>query len=350
MSSPIELTPAEILRREDRIQDFRAALYGGIGFTVEEDTLELNGKRFKEALEGGAFAESGLADVAATFDENQSRLSEYARTPQSIFDYGRLYQQAYALICQPLGRNPNTSTGEFSGDVTKQSLDEARIISDSLGRWILGLDELPVSVGVIGTGEAASYAGGEYDYRQRQLEGYFSSLVIHGWVVFETLSEDLWEAALNAHPITLAALNGKTTVAFDDLSRNGFDVHHKMGTILKDKKKEVSFRALTDIQSAYELAFTKQGTPILEVLKRPRLRQASAVRNLLIHKRGIVDQEFLKQTAGIADLPAVACGEKFPLNGRISAQLVDACRHSAIALVLAVHSWIIGHPEKKLGD
>ncbi len=347
MEEKAHVTPADVQRRHDRVKDFRAAIYGGTGFTIEDDGLELNGKRFQEALDNGSFRLSGLEDVAKAFHQNQERLWEYARTPQSIFDFGRLYQQAYALICAPLNRNPNTSTGEFVGEVTEETLETARVVGDSLQRWALGIEDMPVSVGLIETGEVAAYAGREYPRRQRQLDGYFSSLVIHGWIVFETLSEDLWESALNAHPTTLAALGGKTTISFDDLLKNGFDVGKKMGTILKDKKKDVSFRALADIQDAYSVAFSKQGSAIVDILKRPRLRCAAAVRNLLVHKRGIVDQEFLKQTAGIPDLPAVTIGDNFPLSGKISAQLVDSCRHSAIALVLAVHAWIVGHPEKR---
>lgn len=343
---PAEPSADDLQKRRDKIADFRDALFGGIGLTASESGVGLNGNRFKETLDRGDFRQSGLEDVALSFWENVNRLLEYARLPQSLFDFGRLYQQAYALICGHFNRNPNTSTGQIIGEITPAAHQTIRAINEALDRWALGLENLPVSVGVIGTGEAASFAGMDLEYRRRQLDGYFSSLVIQGWIVFETLSEDLWEAALNAHPTTLADLGGKTTISLNDLQRNHFDVRSKMGTILKDRKNDVSFRTLKDIQEAYSLAFSKQGSGIADILKRPYLRYAAAVRNLLVHKRGIVDKEFENQTSGITDVPAVAVGDCFPLGGHLSGKLVDACRHTGIALILAVHGWIDGHPEE----
>ena len=118
-----------------------------------------------------------------------------------------------------------------------------------------------------------------------------------------------------------------------------------MGTILRSKRNDISFRALEDIQDAYELAFTEQGKSIIDILSDPSLKYAAAVRNLLIHKRGLVDTEFKRQTVGIAGVPVVKDGHKFPLTGKLSAELADTCRCSAVWLVMAVHGWIIGHPE-----
>ncbi len=118
-----------------------------------------------------------------------------------------------------------------------------------------------------------------------------------------------------------------------------------MGTILKERG-ELSFRSLNGIREAYQRAFSKKGGSVLNALDEPGLRYAAAVRNLLIHKRGIVDTEFLDQVAGIPDLPPLSAGDRFPLTGKICRELSDACRGSAIWLVNAVHAWIIGNPDR----
>ena len=64
-----------------------------------------------------------------------------------------------------------------------------------------------------------------------QIESLCGSLIIESWTLFESLCEDLWEAAVNVRPSRLGVLSGgKTSVSFDDLQRNGFDVRGKMGS------------------------------------------------------------------------------------------------------------------------
>jgi hypothetical protein len=64
---------------------------------------------------------------------------------------------------------------------------------------------------------------------------------------------------------------------------------------------------------------------------------------LILHKRGIVDGEFVRQVAGISNLPSFTVGDQFALTGYICTDLAGACRRSAAWLVNAVHAWIIGH-------
>src|SRR5262249_10263580 len=136
----------------------------------------------------------------------------------------------------------------------------------------------------------------------------------------------------------------------DDLQKNGFDLKFKMGTVLKDYRKNlVSFRALDDITTAYRLAFCQQGKAILGILTAPQLKYAAAVRNLLIHKRGIIDGQFIEQCAGIPDIPQLKENERLPITGKLCAILSDACHYSSIELILAVHGWIVGHPDSYAG-
>ena len=200
-----------------------------------------------------------------------------------------------------------------------------------------------------------------------QISAFSASLLIEAWTLFESLSEDLWEAALNAHPTVLGELKGKLKsqfkgagpeatnlqtpseptlrISFNELQTCKFNVRSRLGTILKGRN-DIGFRSIYDIRASYHRAFCQQNATIVDILDTPGLQYAAAVRNLLIHKRGIVDKEFNEQTASIPGAVQVRAGDTFLLTGTLCAELSDHCRNCAVLLVNAVHGWIIGHPEK----
>jgi hypothetical protein len=354
----------EARARFDRIIDFQAALNAGSGSNQSPDP---RGQKFDKDLKSGAFKQSGLEEVASGLMENLRRLNGHATLPLSVFNYGRMFQEVYTQICVEHGRSPYE--GHFcyqSGDDPPPSNEDLKFfgaVEEGVHKWALGLVSHPSQIGwITNYSHVAGFASIGRQDAQKQIETYAGSLVIQAWTVFESLSEDLWEAALNSHPTVLASLSGKprskykaatqrvpegrstdseARVSFNDLQANAFDVRSKMGTILKDT---VSFRSLARIREAYHRAFAKQSKSIDDILDDPGLQYAAAVRNLLIHKRGIVDAEFLKQIASIPNAPALAVKDKFRLTGKLCAELSDSCRSCAVWLVSAVHAWIIGHP------
>src|SRR5258706_3398786 len=177
--------------------------------------------------------------------------------------------------------------------------------------------------------------------RTNSLRSFYESIVVLSWSTFETVAEDLWEAAVNARPGKLAS--GKIDV--NDLKRERFDVRNKLGTLLKHVDNR-SFRSLWDIQDAYEQTFTDQGTRIKELLSDPELQYSAAVRNVIIHKGGRIDGEYLKQVASVPAAFRGEPGEQFPLTGKITLNRSDVALITAAKLLKAVCRWIVGHPEK----
>jgi hypothetical protein len=317
-----------------RAIDFQRAMCAGTGLTREPNPRS---QKFAEDIDSGAFAQSGLADVVTRLCENQRRLARLAHMPVSFFNYGRKFQEIYAKLCAEQGISD-------TDDEFDEKMMERWNVGVGLRKWMLGLVRNQSTIGRITSyGDVAGFASlNEAEESKASIEIFGGSLLIQAWTVFESLSEDLWESALNFHPGTLAALSEKSRISFNDLQANSFDLRGKMGTILKESSV-VGFRSLSAIQASYQLAFSRQGKSIQDVLSDPGLRYAAAVRNLLIHKGGVVDAEFIEQTAGIANVPATAIGDKFPLTGAICEELADSCRTCAQWLVNAVHAWIIGH-------
>jgi hypothetical protein len=354
----------EIRERFDRIIDFQAALCAGTGSHQCEDE---RGHKFDEYRQSGEFKKTGLDEVASTLMDNLRRLIAHATFPLKLFNYGRMFQEVYTRICIEHCRSPFEGHElAWSGNEPAPSEDDTKFhmaVEKGVHEWAIGVIDYPSHIGwMTNYSHAAGFAGITRQQLEKQIDSFTSSLVIQAWTVFESLSEDLWEAALNAHPTILAGLSGKprskyksnepqaqagesgVKVTFNDLQIHQFDVKSQMGTILKESA--VSFRSLPAIRDAYHRAFAKQHVSIDKILDDPGLQYAAAVRNLLVHKRGIVDSEFKEQISSISDVPPIAVNDQFPLTGKLCAQLADSCRSCAVSLVVAVHAWIIGHPEK----
>ena len=332
-----------ILPSIKKLMDFQSIMFGDLHVTEDENR---RGHQFNERLKSGEFVNSGIQSVAENLMANIRRSRDHTQLPLAIFNYGRRFQEIYAAFYV----EPARTVSELLSD------EEIRHFQaqERTWQWILGNENYDSMIGCVTYGnDVAGFAAVPERapflevQKKNQLEAFAASLLIEAWTLFESLSEDLWEAALNTHPRTLGQLNGKAKFTYDDLQQNNFHVSGKLGTLLK-KKDVVSFRTLDKISESYRLAFSEQFKPIEDVLKYASLRHAAAVRNLLIHKRGIIDREFIDQATGLPELPAwdpngppMLC----PLSGPLCARLSDCCRNCAIWLTNAVHAWIIGHPE-----
>jgi hypothetical protein len=83
--------------------------------------------------------------------------------------------------------------------------------------------------------------------------------------------------------------------------------------------QRVKFSSLEGIREAYSLAFSdeiKKARPgkIDEVLADHGLEATAFVRNLLVHKGGVVDTRFLEESEGVPIVPRLALGDKLLLD------------------------------------
>jgi hypothetical protein len=198
---------------------------------------------------------------------------------------------------------------------------------------------------------------------QAGIETIFSSQMIATWTAIEVLAADLWEAALNSHPAILADLSGSpkrikpgfeggTPDRSDEggnrevrlteirrVTRGQYDLSDKMGTLLIEK---FDFSRLSGIRSAYSTAFSKNSANVDAALRSAALDAASIVRNLLVHRAGVADEEYVDRAKG-AGLPKLATGDRFPLNGNTSAKIIREALDAAVGLIKAVDGWLKTH-------
>ena len=133
------------------------------------------------------------------------------------------------------------------------------------------------------------------------------SQITLSWTAFETLAEDLWNAALACHP-------GSAT-------------------------QKPYFRRLESIRETYK-CLSPTSNEINAVLASPDLRKLNLVRNVLIHKAGIVDQQFLDGAAEIAWNSGDTLGQLIRIDGARVKELVNPMVRSGEELIRSVDRWI----------
>ncbi len=180
------------------------------------------------------------------------------------------------------------------------------------------------------------------------LETLLAAISINAWTTYESLATDLWIAAVNSRPSKLGHRIAKPTadgagksILFDEIAIHRFDVRDHVGDILATK---YNFNKLDELKGAYSRAFGKDSSTA-RLLFDQKLRMASQVRHVLVHRGGIADQEFIDNTKGIPEMPPVARDAEIPLDGTMAAILVDGTTRLAIELLRAVHGWLSANPD-----
>jgi len=186
------------------------------------------------------------------------------------------------------------------------------------------------------------------------LEAMLSSAWTGTWTAFETMAGDLWETALNLHPVVLAELRGRKKrstktetdkgehpeslkhVHLSEILRYQFDLRNKMGSVHRNQRR---FDSLTGIREAYRTAFSKNAVEIDRVIDYNGLDALNAVRNLIVHRAGIVDREY-KKRASYLKIPDAKLGESILLDGQLTMDMMISVIKVSFHLIETVDKWI----------
>ena len=172
---------------------------------------------------------------------------------------------------------------------------------------------------------------------------------------------------MNARPAVIgkavASRSGAKTVEFSVFGTHGFNLESVAGTVLK---KKYDFQRLEGIQEAYEHAFGKilfkpQADRLERMLSQKGVRSAAAVRNVLVHRGGVVDDKFKQQTqhqetdnivvdgatltSGDYLLENAVEGQPVPLNGRTTAGLTNILVNCGLDLLAMADTVLTANPK-----
>jgi len=197
-------------------------------------------------------------------------------------------------------------------------------------------------------------------------ESMLASMITGMWTAFEVLAGDLWEAALNCHARVLSDLKGpkkrkqekkrsdddeppkrrpgddEATIPIKLIQKHGYDLSSKMGSLLRNK---FNFGLLESIRSAYLRAFSEHSENIEKAIFDPSLDQLAMLRNVLVHRGGIADEDFCKTVKrfkfphfiGIPEQTAIS------LTGQIVLDVIDPAIKTSVQLAQTVDSWLTKH-------
>jgi hypothetical protein len=185
----------------------------------------------------------------------------------------------------------------------------------------------------------------------------FSGYITGTWTAIESMLGDLWEAALNTHPHVLATLNGKpkriTSNAAQPVkgatdpdrkfdlnlvAKHNFDLRSCMGTIFRLERR-FEFTRLSSAREAYLRAFSEKSSRVDAAITNGSIDALSAVRNVLLHRAGKADDEYVRQQKFLP-VPKAAKGESIRLDGQNTSNLIKPAVASCKSLMIAVDDWI----------
>lgn len=185
------------------------------------------------------------------------------------------------------------------------------------------------------------------------VQATMAAMLIGLWTAFESLAQDTWIAAVNLSPAPLAdnvmsaqesALktgNQSKAFTYDHFVGSGYDFRRTMGSLLFAEKK-VDFQSLKTIRAAYSVAFAGKLEPIFEASSTDLFR-LETIRNLFVHKGGLVDKKFIKRMGNEPDMQGSE-GRSLVVHGEYVAAKANAIALCSSKLIQGVDKWLLDHP------
>ena len=155
-------------------------------------------------------------------------------------------------------------------------------------------------------------------------ESFLSAILIQAWTSLEVLFRQLLRETIGRHPLCFTFLTA------EELSKN----------------RSGNFQRLETMRRAYDATFNKE-TTVSNRVNEQCVDGLYFVRNLLVHRAGIVDATF-KTECGLKDFTAWAAlpeGSNFPATGEVVRSLVGPNMNCGYSLLQAVDQWLTKHQD-----
>lgn len=169
------------------------------------------------------------------------------------------------------------------------------------------------------------------------LRAILEGIVIGAWTSFEVLAGDLWVESLMLKP--------------DPLAKASFANSFPPDRIGVEKKVRQLMRRAEGIRGRYQEAFSETATAVLFAIQAfSDVLVLEGVRNLLVHKAGIVDAMFLTRVGEHADeyrrhnLHAMQLGDVLTVDGNLAKNLANSAVAFSTELLNFVDGWFATHP------
>lgn len=349
---------------EDRVEFNRN--YAAILELVSLDALEGRGAYFPEPKS------PDLAEVRAHAEENAIRLTTMAILPARVASFASKAAVLDLVAQQRLNHfNYSLPIRSVSDQIIQQQLSGLSAVNDGLRQH-----------GSPQPSEMVSHAHWlenmmaerKDTYVNKGTDALYASVIVMAYTLVETIADDLWIAAVNARPKTLASNVIKRRVGEDrpaklqepsitlrELSDYGFNVSESMGEFLAYAGR-VSLDTVKRMMDTYRDAFwnplhQKSYKPCVELNKifeefEPDLFILERLRNMLVHQGGNIDDVFFEQVRykndhGLGTINESDVGNKLPLNGAVVVRYTVCAMNFSRKLLRFVDDWLAKYPDPK---
>ena len=132
----------------------------------------------------------------------------------------------------------------------------------------------------------------------------------------------------------------KITFHAQRLLQYDFNLKHVMGSLLR---KKWDFGRRDEAQEAYQVVFGMDKAAkdeMRDIFRNRDLQSIAALRNALVHRGGIADDEFTSLVKQHPTLNAIEAGKPIPLDGSLIAPLVENAKEHGLRLLNFVNARI----------
>lgn len=182
----------------------------------------------------------------------------------------------------------------------------------------------------------------KYSFLEESINDISLNSLVNSWTLFESIMKDLWIYVLNTKPNLYAnnilESNGNTNVdgiegkniSINLLFKYNLNVTNHLGDLLC---KKYDFTGVNGIEKSFSDLFKKQKND-LSFLKERYLLQLEISRHLIVHKGGIIDDDYLKRTMFLREKK----GRKLNLSARRTEKILNSSIYAGIELFKFVDS------------
>lgn len=243
--------------------------------------------------------ESPLANVGEAFRSNLTAARSLLMLPVTLSVWTAAVAEVRKSVAKMVEDFKNISkeveSGALSGDQTLEKISGVvtpfAALLNMETKQIGNVDDLFIRLVSIAVLKAPGYEGA--------LEILFAQTLVLVWSAFEVLANDLLMAVVNADP-SLAGrflkLKRFDQVKFDldRLAEYDFDLSHDLGSYIG---RQLKIDNVETMKSIFPLLFKHEEANLSRMLKDTALRLLSKRRNLIVHRRGIVDRLYREETS-----------------------------------------------------
>jgi hypothetical protein len=174
------------------------------------------------------------------------------------------------------------------------------------------------------------------------LDAMLGSLLVLSWTAFEALCQDLLEGSLRICPTLISTLGtrpgNRLLSPCEKATRGGKS--YVVGEKITDRNR-LDCTGLKRMRDSYWSTFHPGGGHIEQVLKSHKLDLLNAIRNVMVHNGGTIDDMFVSRTIGINHRLG-GRGDCLKLDFQVVTDLSIAIQRQGFKLLAAVCDWIDG--------